>query len=191
MSLEPSTTTGHCDTTTALKKIGLGGGCHWCTEGVFTSLIGIATVNQGWIASSGENAALSEAIEVVFDPAVISLSTLVEIHLHTHASTSNHSMRGKYRSAIYVYDKVQYNQTVNILDAHRADFDQPVITQVYRFKGFKANKAELIDYFYTAPDRPFCQRYIHPKLSVLLARFSHHVDKHKLADSGVKLARYP
>ena len=69
------------------SKIGLGGGCHWCTEGVFESLLGIAYVNQGWIASNGEN---SEADEVYFDPAVISLSDLIEIHLYTHASRSNH-----------------------------------------------------------------------------------------------------
>ncbi|MEG9787265.1 peptide-methionine (S)-S-oxide reductase [Enterobacter hormaechei] len=174
-------------TTTTLNTIGLGGGCHWCTEGVFSSLIGIATVNQGWIASIDDNAQFSEAIEVVFDPTVISLSTLIETHLHTHASTSNHSMRGKYRSAIYAYDEVQYNQAVNILDACRADFEQPVITQVYFFKDFKANKTELIDYFYTAPNRPFCQRYIHPKLTFLLARFSHYVDTHKLTESGVEL----
>jgi peptide methionine sulfoxide reductase MsrA len=33
--------------TTAPSKIGLGGGCHWCTEGVFESLIGVTKVNQG------------------------------------------------------------------------------------------------------------------------------------------------
>jgi peptide methionine sulfoxide reductase MsrA len=27
--------------TTATSKIGLGGGCNWCTEGVFESLVGI------------------------------------------------------------------------------------------------------------------------------------------------------
>jgi peptide-methionine (S)-S-oxide reductase len=74
--------------------VGLGGGCHWCTEGVFTSLIGITKVDQGWIASNSEHFSLYEAIEVYFDPAVISLSDLIEIHLHTHASSSNHSMRG-------------------------------------------------------------------------------------------------
>jgi peptide-methionine (S)-S-oxide reductase len=50
---------------------------------VFELLLGIAYVNQGWIASNGEN---SEADEVYFDPAVISLSDLIEIHLYTHAS---------------------------------------------------------------------------------------------------------
>jgi peptide methionine sulfoxide reductase MsrA len=70
--------------TVAPSKIGLGGGCHWCTEGVFESLLGVTCVNQGWIASNGENSDYSEAVEVYFDPAVISLADLIEIHLHTH-----------------------------------------------------------------------------------------------------------
>jgi len=66
---------------------------------VFELLLGIAYVNQGWIASNGEN---SEADEVYFDPAVISLSDLIEIHLYAHASRSNHSIRRKYRSAMLI-----------------------------------------------------------------------------------------
>ncbi|WP_340676512.1 peptide-methionine (S)-S-oxide reductase [Paraglaciecola sp.] len=89
------------DLTTTINKIGLGGSCHWCTEGVFKSLIGITQVNQGWIASIDQNSAYSEAIEVYFDSAVISLADVIEIHIHTHASTKNHSMRQKYRSASY------------------------------------------------------------------------------------------
>ena len=172
--------------TTAPRKIGLGGGCHWCTEGVFESLLGIAKVNQGWIASSGENSDFSEAVEVYFDPAVISLSDLVEIHLYTHASRSNHSMRGKYRSAIYAYDDSQFRQALDILNVLRADFDEAIITQVYPFKSFKQNKIERTGYFYSAPDRPFCQTYIQPKLKLLLARFNRHVDQDKLAEVGLK-----
>ncbi|MFT4725447.1 MAG: peptide-methionine (S)-S-oxide reductase [Colwellia sp.] len=77
------------------SKIGLGGGCHWCTEGVFESLIGIKALKQGWITSIDDNAELFEAIEVYFVQSIISLQTLIEIHLHTHASTANHSMRQK------------------------------------------------------------------------------------------------
>lgn len=172
--------------TTAPSKIGLGGGCHWCTEGVFESLLGIAHVNQGWIASTGENPEFSEAVEVYFDPAVISLSDLIEIHLYTHASRSNHSMRGKYRSAIYAYDDSQIKEAVDILDVLRKDFDEAVITQVYPFKSFRQNKIELTEYFYSAPDRPFCQTYIQPKLKLLLARFNRHVDKNKMAEVGLE-----
>lgn len=174
--------------TTAPSKIGLGGGCHWCTEGVFESLIGVTKVDQGWIASNGEYSDFSEAIEVYFDPAVVSLSDLIEIHLYTHASTSNHSMRGKYRSAIYVYEDIQFKQALHILNVLRADFDKALITQVYAFNSFKPNKVELTDYFYSAPDRPFCQTYIQPKLRLLIARFSRHVDQHKMTEIGLKVS---
>ena len=173
--------------TTVTNKIGLGGGCHWCTEGVFESLIGINKVDQGWIASNGEHADFSEAIEVSFDSTLISLSDLIEIHLYTHASTSNHSMRGKYRSAIYVYDDNQFKQSLDILNRLSADFDKALITQVYPFESFKPNKLELTDYFYTAPDRPFCQTYIQPKLKLLLARFNRYVDHNKMAAIGLTL----
>jgi len=172
--------------TIAPNKIGLGGGCHWCTEGVFASLIGITKVNQGWIASNGEHSDLSEAVEVYFDPAVISLSELIEIHLYTHASTANHSMRGKYRSAIYAYDEIQFKQASAILNFFRGDFNPPIITQVYTFKSFKENKVELKDYFYSSPERPFCQTYIQPKLRLLLNRFKRHVDHNKMAKAGLE-----
>jgi peptide-methionine (S)-S-oxide reductase len=168
--------------TTTLSKIGLGGGCHWCTEGVFTSLIGVTKVNQGWIASNGQHSSLSEAIEVYFDPTVISLADLIEIHLHTHASTSNHSMRGKYRSAIYSFDDVQFKQAQDILHLLSAHFHKSVITEVYPFKRFKQNKIELSDYYYSAPDRPFCQTYIRPKISLLLARFNRHINRDKVVE---------
>jgi len=89
------------------SEIDLGGSCHWCTERVFESPIGIKAVNQGWISSIGSDAEFSEAIEVYFDQTMISLQTLIEIHLHTHASTSNHSMRQKYRSVIYMTLKIK------------------------------------------------------------------------------------
>ena len=90
-----------------MDKIGFGGGCHWCTEGVFQSLIGVNHVDQGWISSEVPNDNYSEGVIVNFDPQVISLHVLVEIHLLTHSSTSNHSMRDKYRSAVYTYDQSQ------------------------------------------------------------------------------------
>ncbi|MFT6779317.1 MAG: peptide-methionine (S)-S-oxide reductase [Paraglaciecola sp.] len=171
--------------TAAPNKIGLGGGCHWCTEGVFGSLLGVSKVNQGWIASNAENSVFCEAVEVYFDLAVISLSDLIEIHLNTHASTSNHSMRGKYRSAVYTYDDNQFKQAQDLLDSLRANFDKTLVTQIYPFKSFKSNKIELKNYFYSAPDRPFCRTYIQPKLKLLGARFNRHVDQSKMAKVGL------
>jgi peptide-methionine (S)-S-oxide reductase len=169
------------------NKVGLGGGCHWCTEGVFDSLIGIQRVKQGWIASIDNNAEFSEAIEVYFDKTVISLKTLIEIHLHTHSSTANHPMRQKYRSAIYIYNNRQHQEASDIVNTLQSDFDKPIITQVLPFDAFKGNKEELINYLYKSPNKPFCQTYIHPKLKLLLTRFKRHVNTRKLVESGVLL----
>jgi peptide-methionine (S)-S-oxide reductase len=167
--------------------IGLGGGCHWCTEGVFASLKGIVQIKQGWIASIVPNTQFSEAIEVYFEPEIISLHDLLSIHLHTHACTANHTVRNKYRSAVYSYNGLQAQQSEKILQQLQGDFQQKVITQVLPFSEFKANKAELTNYLYSSPNRPFCQRYIHPKLQLLMQRFSKHVDKKKLTDAGINL----
>jgi len=73
------------------KKIGFGGGCHWCTEAYFQSLKGVEEVEQGWISAVTPNEAFSEAVIVHYDEHVIALNILISIHLHTHASTKNHS----------------------------------------------------------------------------------------------------
>ena len=182
---------GYClnsEAKVAISKVGLGGGCHWCTEGVFASLNGIVKINQGWISSSGSNSQFSEAIEVYFEPDVISLANLVSIHLHTHACTADHSMRHKYRSAIYTYSAEQASKVDIVLRQLQTDFNEKIITQVLPFCAFKANKIELTDYLYSSPNRPFCQRYIHPKLTLLLQRFTQHVNHEKLNDSAINFS---
>lgn len=90
-----------------MKRVSLGGSCHWCTEAIFQSLKGVTTVFQGWEASTDENTSFSEAVTIDYDETIITLKSLVEIHLHTHSSTSNHSFRKKYRSAVYYYSEEQ------------------------------------------------------------------------------------
>lgn len=155
-----------------MNQIGFGGGCHWCTEAVFQSLIGVSGVAQGFVAPKGQVDDFSEAVVVGYDANQIDLKTLVEIHLLTHNSTKNHSMREKYRSAIYVYDKKNFNIAVAILQDLQKDFTEPIITQVFYIGQFKSSEAQFHNYYYANPQRPFCERYISPKLTLLRERFS-------------------
>ncbi|CAM4192577.1 peptide-methionine (S)-S-oxide reductase [Zobellia nedashkovskayae] len=155
-----------------MDKIALGGGCHWCTEAVFQSLNGVNKVEQGFISSTGNHSAFSEAIIVHFNPIVISLKELIEIHLHTHKSTSNHSMRNKYRSAVYTFSRGQTTQVHNILKELQANFDDTLITTVFPFKAFKSSQIEFKNYYYSNPEKPFCTKYIAPKLKLLKTQFN-------------------
>lgn len=154
----------------AIERIGLGGGCHWCTEAVFQSLPGVGQVDQGFIRAPAPDDALSEAVVVHFDPAVIALTDLIEAHLHTHASTSAHSMRHKYRSAVYAFGEDQAAEARAALGVLQAQFDAPLITRVLAFAGFEASDVRFRNYYATDPERPFCRTHIAPKLAALRAR---------------------
>lgn len=151
--------------------IGFGGSCHWCTEAIFQSLIGVAKVDQGWIASKAPNDSYSEAVFLTYDPTVISLETLIEVHLYTHSCTSEHSMRGKYRSAVYYVNAVQKKQSIVTIHNFQNEFDQPIITKVIPFKEFKLNDEQYLNYYKRNAQKPFCENYISPKLAAL--RSSH------------------
>ena len=161
------------------RKVGFGGSCHWCTEAIFQSLIGVTQVEQGWI-SSKEYSILSEGVLVHFNPNIISLEVLVEIHLHTHSCTSTHSMREKYRSAIYVYDNEQNDKAQQAIITLQKYFEDMIITKVLSFAEFKINKDQYLDYYYNNPEKAFCKNKIEPKLKKLISMFAKRVDNSSL-----------
>lgn len=156
-------------------KVGLGGGCHWCTEAIFQSLKGVKLVEQGWI-SAHEDRAFSEAVIVHFSPIEMPLAGLVEIHLHTHNCTSRHKLRQVYRSAIYTFSMGQHREAENLLVDYQKDFDNKIITRVMGFYGFRPNSEEYLNYYRNNPQKPFCRAWIQPKLHVLLQQFASKVD---------------
>ena len=158
-------------------SIGFGGGCHWCTEAVFDSLRGVARVQQGFIQSTAPYDNFSEAVIVSFDPNIISLSVLTDIHLRTHASGSNHSMRGKYRSAVYVKDAAQHTQIERVLKQLSDGFEMPRVTHVLRLAAFKPSGPRFQNYYKNGPERPFCKTYIDPKLAMLRRDYGAYVDR--------------
>jgi len=156
-----------------VHKIAFGGGCHWCTEAIFDTLKGVQKVEQGWISSSILGATTpSEAVIVHFDTTKIPLDILIEVHLLTHNSTSNHTFRQKYRSAIYTFNKIQNKKATNILKDMQMYFDKPLITKVYPFESFKLNQEKYLNYYKKDPSKPFCKTRIEPKLKMILEKFT-------------------
>jgi len=146
-----------------LQTIGLGGGCHWCTEAVFSTLKGITKVQQGWLKSKPPADTFSEGVLVDFDADILSLEDLITVHLETHASQSNHSMREKYRSAIYVKQSEHDGVIQKLLKQQ-----DNIVTAVLPLCGFKLqDNKKYVNYYFNDPDKPFCQAYISPKLKQL------------------------
>jgi peptide-methionine (S)-S-oxide reductase len=154
-----------------MERIGFGGGCHWCTEAVFASLRGVTHVAQGFIRADAPDDAFSEAVVLTFQPEEISLGSLIEIHVRTHSSTSNHAMRRKYRSAVYAMDEAQAEAARRILTELGTGFDAPLVTRVLPFRAFRASDERFQRYAEKNAGGPFCTTYIDPKLALLRKEF--------------------
>ncbi len=155
-----------------VQKIGFGGGCHWCTEAVFQSLRGVINAEQGYINSKPPHDSFSEAALVEFDSNLIPLKVLIDVHLRTHASTSDHSMRRKYRSAIYVSSYESMDEAQTALVELQCDFPCKLVTKILRCVSFEPSPEKFRDYYQTNTNRPFCKTYIDPKLAKIRQQFS-------------------
>lgn len=155
-----------------IASAGFGGGCHWCTEAVFQSLRGVSEVKQGFIAADAPHESFSEAVSVAWDPDLIGFEDLIAVHLATHASTSAHKMRGKYRSAVYMRDDADIAPARAIIADLARLTDNSFVTMVLPFRAFKPSDMRFQNYYVRNREGPFCESFIEPKLALLKERFS-------------------
>ncbi|MBP7525262.1 MAG: peptide-methionine (S)-S-oxide reductase [Propionivibrio sp.] len=155
-----------------MAKLGFGGGCHWCTEGVFQALRGVTQVDQGFVQADAPADTWAEGVIVTFDPSVIDLATLSEVHLRTHSASRARSPRGRYRSAIYTFEDSQLREAELAIARFAEESGKKVHTLVLPLRGFRESDERYQNYYRTDPSRPFCRRYIDPKLDFIRRHFS-------------------
>src|SRR5437868_1038942 len=99
----------------------LASGCFWCTEAIFDRLKGVTSVVSGYAASEVENPSYeavcsgrtgaAEAVQITYDPSVISYDKLLEIFWHVHDPTTlnrqGNDIGTQYRSAIFYHNEDQ------------------------------------------------------------------------------------
>ncbi len=99
----------------------LAGGCFWCTEAVFKRLKGVASVMPGYAGGTVPNPTYkqvcdgntghAEAIQISFDPAIISFEKLLTVFFHLHDPTTinrqGNDVGPQYRSAIFYHTRAQ------------------------------------------------------------------------------------
>ena len=145
-------------------------------EAVFNTIIGVSEVEQGWIganlmvdsnkASNTENNDY-EGIIFRFDPGLISLSTLIKIHLASHSASNQHQLRARYPSAIYTFNQKQQQQAEKILAQlkrqQQHSGQKVIMTQALTFARFTASPSAQQNYYYQDISKPFLQNQNHAK----------------------------
>lgn len=159
----------------------LAGGCFWCLEPIFKDLRGVEQVVSGYTGGTVPNPTYhqvctgatghAEAVQITFDPAVISFRELLEIFFTIHDPTTLNRQGAdvgtQYRSAIFVHSPEQRATAEAVIAAlnEQGPWEQPIVTEVTPFEVFYPAEEYHQDYFVRNPGQPYCQTVIAPKVA--------------------------
>ena len=157
----------------------IAGGCFWCTEAVFDDVIGVHSVESGYIGGRVDKPTYeqvcsgttghAEAVRIEFDPSVISYGELLDIFFHTHDPTQLNRQGGdvgtQYRSAIFPHSPEQDAEARAAILRAQEDWSDPIVTTIEADAPWYTAEDYHQEYFARMGDRnPYCAAVIAPKL---------------------------
>jgi len=168
-------------------------GCFWCSEAIFQKIKGIKSVKSGYIGGNTKNPTYkevctgltnhAEAIEIKFDPEVISYKELLEVFFATHDPTTlnrqGNDIGTQYRSEIFYMDQTQKAEAEEFLSfiTNENIFDKPVVTKVSQASTFYFAENYHENYFNNHPENSYCAVVINPKIKKFEKYFDRIIQK--------------
>jgi len=166
----------------------LAGGCFWCLETIFERLRGVEQVVSGYTGGRRPNPSYeavctgatghAEAIQITFDPDVITYRQLLDFFFAFHDPTTLNRQGAdigtQYRSAIFVHSPEQERtarEVIASLDAQHM-WDAPIVTEVVPLRAFYPAEAYHQSYYRQNPERSYCQATIAPKVAKLRQQYA-------------------
>lgn len=174
--------------TPAREQATLAGGCFWCIEAALQILDGVLDVAPGYAGGHvanptyeqvcGKKTGHAEAVQVTFDPEVISYRDILEVFFTAHDPTTKdrqgNDIGPQYRSAIFAQSDKQLataNDVIREFTAEKA-FHAPIVTEVKPLDKFWPAEPEHVNYFRRNPMQPYCAYVISPKIAKVRKKFA-------------------
>jgi len=171
----------------------LGSGCFWCSEAIYSELMGVVKVDPGYAGGKVPNPTYeqvctdktghAEVVQVTFDPEILSYRELLEVFFSTHDPTTPNRQGAdvgtQYRSVIFYHDNAQKEVAEAIIKDLSSEkvFRSPIVTQVVSFEKFYPAENYHREYFKRNPSQAYCTAVIAPKLSKFKAHFQSKLKK--------------
>jgi peptide-methionine (S)-S-oxide reductase len=162
-------------------------GCFWCTEAIFQRLKGVKTVVSGYTGGQLKNPTYeevttgttghAEAIEITFNPAIISYQEILEVFFSTHDPTTlnrqGYDVGTQYRSAIFYHSDNQKEVAEKFVKAlaEAKVFDKKIVTEIVPFKVFYKAEAYHQNYYNSNKNQGYCRAVIFPKLEKFIKQY--------------------
>jgi peptide-methionine (S)-S-oxide reductase len=171
-----------------LELATLAGGCFWCTEAVFQRLKGVEKVLSGFTGGNIKNPAYreiitgrtghAEAIQIRFNPTIISFQELLYVFFATHDPTTLNRQQNdvgtQYRSAVFYHSEKQKEIAEEVIQEleEKEIFQNKIVTEISAVKDFYIAEKEHQDFYNQHRQQPYCQFIIDPKIKKLTEVFA-------------------
>lgn len=133
-----------------MKLIYLAGGCFWGTEKYLASIPGVIATEVGYANGKTDNPTYEdvcsgntdhvEVVRVEFDPAIISLSFLLEVFYKSIDPLAVNRQGGdvgrQYRTGIYYIDEGDHPIIESSLEALQKDYERPIAIEHMTLKNY-------------------------------------------------------
>ncbi|MEQ6121736.1 peptide-methionine (S)-S-oxide reductase MsrA [Reichenbachiella sp. MALMAid0571] len=158
-------------------------GCFWCVEAIFQSVEGVEEVISGYSGGTLKNPTYeqvssgktrhAEAVEVYYDPKVVTYQTLLKVFFGSHDPTTPNQQgpdRGpQYRSMIYYQnaneEKLAKEYIKELNDSGIFGSALKIVTEVVPFKVFYKAEDYHQDYEERNPYQPYVMSVSIPRLN--------------------------
>ena len=164
-----------------LDTVILAGGCFWCVEAIYQRLNGVISVTSGYAGGHVKNPSYrevctgttghAEAIEIVYDQNVVSLTEVLQVFFKVHDPTTLNRQGNdegtQYRSAIFYRNEEQRKVAVEVKDGlnNSGAFNRPIVTEITAFTNFYKAEDYHQDYYnQNKNSNSYCQFVIVPKV---------------------------
>lgn len=170
-----------------IKKAILAGGCFWCTEAIYKRLRGVLTVTPGYAGGTTENPTYeevssgttghAEAIQIEYDPDMISYEKLLTIFFATHDPTTLNQQGAdvgtQYRSVIFSTDETEKEAAESIVRKLEAEgiYSDPIVTEIAPSTHFYPAENYHRDYYDRNRSQGYCHIVISPKIAKLMKEY--------------------
>lgn len=170
------------------ERATLAGGCFWCLEAVFDQLQGVESVESGYMGGRVTNPTYeavcagttghAEAVDIWFDPAVVSYREILEIFFVIHDPTTlnrqGNDVGTQYRSAIFYHSPEQHAVAQSVVAAMTSAqvFPNPIVTQIVPAVEWYVAEPYHQEYFVRNPAQPYCAYVVGPKVAKFRQRFA-------------------
>jgi len=180
--------------TNGIERAYFASGCFWCVEAIYESVKGVKesisgysgghTENPTYEASNTGRTGHAEAVEIFYDPKIVSFSTLVDVYFSSQNPTQVNGQGpdhgSQYRSIIFYQNEEQKKIVEQKKTELGKKLNRRIAAEILPFQKFWKGEAYHQDYEKRNPNNPYIRNISIPRLKKFQGKLPELIkDNHK------------